>query len=185
MSDRAKFSRLRFGLRFLVLFAALAAAFARFDVPARYGTAVVRAASLTTPALTGWWLEPAPPHQRLRWRYRHAGSALPLQIDPAALGLSLLPLLSLLLATPATAVLCHASRTAAGVALLFLLDVAILTAYPVLVGHPGPLTDIAGTFLGLLGFVAAPAVLWFGLTHRELRDLWRLDPAPSRLSPQK
>ena len=58
---------------------------------------------------------------------------------------------------------------------LFALDLMILLVYPFLVGSPNALTDIAGTFLGLLTFVGGPVILWFALTFRELRDVWRLN----------
>ena len=47
--------------------------------------------------------------------------------------------------------------------------------YPWLVGNPDAVTDIVGTFLGLLTFVGGPVILWFALTYRELRGVWRLE----------
>ncbi len=57
---------------------------------------------------------------------------------------------------------------------LFALDLVVLLLYPWLVGSPNAVTDITGTFLGLLTFVGAPVILWFMLTFRELGAVWRL-----------
>lgn len=58
---------------------------------------------------------------------------------------------------------------------LFALDLLILALYPWLVGAPNPLTDILGTFLGLLTFVGGPVILWFALTYEQLRGMWKLE----------
>ncbi|MEO8605087.1 MAG: hypothetical protein ABI629_21145, partial [bacterium] len=67
-----------------------------------------------------------------------------------------------------------AARAAIGVAALFALDLLVLLLYPWLVGNPNAVTDITGTFLGLLTFVGAPVILWFALTYRSMRDVWQL-----------
>jgi len=90
------------------------------------------------------------------------------------MALSLLPLLALLGATPGLDARAIALRAALGIAGLFVLDLLVLLLYPWLVGNPNAVTDIVGTFLGLLTFVGAPVILWFVLTYRILREVWRL-----------
>ena len=86
----------------------------------------------------------------------------------------MLPLLSLLGATPGLGAGAIALRALAGIAGLFALDLLILLLYPFLVGSPNAFTDIIGTFLGLLTFVGGPVILWFVLTFKQLRPVWRL-----------
>jgi hypothetical protein len=61
-----------------------------------------------------------------------------------------------------------------GIAGFFLLDLLVVLLYPLLVTRPNAVTDITGTFLGLLTFVGAPIILWFALTFERLRSVWRL-----------
>jgi hypothetical protein len=175
-------SRLAFVARFLAAFALLIVAGWLSGAPARYATALRVAAGIGSPLINGWSLEeraPAGGRQQI-WFRRNSGDLhtqaeemrLGLSLDALALGL--LPLLSLLAATPGISPARFASRAAIGVAALFALDLLVLLLYPALVGSPNPFTDIAGTFLGLLTFVGGPVILWFVLTFRELRGVWRL-----------
>jgi hypothetical protein len=88
--------------------------------------------------------------------------------------LGLLPLLSLIWATPRMRVRQRSTTALLGVGGLFLLHLLVLVAYPWMVRDPDAVKDISGTFLGLLTFVGGPAILWFALTYESLRDVWRL-----------
>jgi hypothetical protein len=168
-------SKLAFVVRFLAVFALLIAAGWLSGAPARYASALRVAASFTSPLANGWSLEQrAPITGRQEIWFRRGNDQLRLGLSLEALALGLLPLLSLFGATPGLGAARLAGRAAIGVIALFALDLAILLVYPFLVGSPNALTDIIGTFLGLLTFVGGPVILWFALTFRELHDVWRL-----------
>ena len=107
------------------------------------------------------------------WFRRGGEQPLRLQLSLDALALGLLPLLSLLAATPGLRPGRLATTAALGVAGLFALDLLVLLLYPWLVGGTTA-SEITGTFLGLLTFVGGPVILWFVLTFRELGAVWRL-----------
>jgi hypothetical protein len=168
-------SRLAFVARFLAVFALLIVAGWWSHAPAGYAGALRIAAAVTSPLVNGWSLEE---RQRVADRqeiwFRRGNDQLRLGLSLDALALGLLPLLSLLGATPGLAAASLAARAAIGVAGLFVLDLLVLLLYPYLVGSPNAFTDIVGTFLGLLTFVGGPVILWFVLTFRALRQVWRL-----------
>lgn len=165
-----------FVARFLLLFAALAALGWWSGAPRAYATALRAAGALTCPLLNGWRLEDrSTPGDRQEIYFRRGNDQLRLALGLDQLALGLLPLLALLGATPGLGARRLASGAALGVAALFALDLLILAIYPWLVGDPNPLTDILGTFLGLLTFVGGPVILWFALTYRQLRGVWKLD----------
>lgn len=169
-------SKLAFVGRFLAVFALLIVLGWLTDAPRRYAAALRIGASITSPLANGWSLEeraPATVGRQEIW-FRRGGQELRLQLSLDALALGLLPLLSLLGATPGLGAGRRIAYAAAGVAGLFLLDLLVLLLYPFLVGSPNAFTDIVGTFLGLLTFVGGPVILWFVLTFRQLRTVWRL-----------
>jgi hypothetical protein len=178
-------NKLLFVVRFLAVFAVLAIAGWLSDAPARYASALRVAASITSPLANGWTLEqrPSPGTQEI-W-FRRGNDQLRLGLSLEALALGLLPLLSLLGATPRLEPARRAACAAIGIAALFLLDLLVLLLYPFLVPSPNAptglwntvsnaTTDIIGTFLGLLTFVGGPVIVWFVLTFRQLRGVWRL-----------
>jgi hypothetical protein len=170
-------SRLIFVGRFLAIFALLAYAGYLTNAPQAYAAAVAAAATVTSPIANGWTFErrdESAGRQQL-W-FRRGNDQLRFGISLEALALGLLPLLALLGATPRLGPAQLAARTALGIAGLFLLDLLVVLIYPWLVGNPTAVTDIVGTFLGLLTFVGGPVILWFVLTYRELRTIWRLEP---------
>lgn len=174
-AGRRKPAKAAFVARFLAAFAVLIAAGWLTSAPARYAALLREAAALTSPLANGWSLEqrPAPPGKQAIY-FRRGSEEMRLQISLEALALGLLPLFSLLGATPGLTPRRLAARAAAGAAALFALDLLVLLLYPVLVGWPNAVTDIAGTFLGMLTFVGGPVILWFALTYSELGDVWRL-----------
>lgn len=172
-------SKTRFVARFLAIFAFLIAVGWTTGAPAGYARALQTAAAVTSPLVNGWSLEArAPIATRQEIWFRRGNEQLRLGLGLDALALGLLPLLSLLAATPGLGVARLAARAALGIAGLFALDLLVLLLYPWLVGSPTALTDIIGTFLGLLTFVGGPVILWFVLTFRELAPVWRLDGGP-------
>lgn len=169
-------SKLRFVARFLTVFAALIVAGWLSSAPTRYAAALRVAASIASPLANGWSLEErdrsATGRQEI-W-FRRGSDQLRLGLSLDALALGLLPLLSLLAATPGLGATGFLTRAALGVAGMFALDLLVLLLYPLLVGSPNAVTDIVGTFLGLLTFVGGPVILWFVLTFHQLRTVWRL-----------
>jgi len=161
--------------RFLALFALLAVLGFISDAPRHYADALRVAGTVTSPLLNGWSLEQrdAAAGQQEIW-FRRGNDQLRLALGLQPMALSLLPLLALLGATPGLDARAIALRAALGIAGLFVLDLLVLLLYPWLVGNPNAVTDIVGTFLGLLTFVGAPVILWFVLTYRILREVWRL-----------
>ncbi len=168
-------SKLAFIGRFLALFALLILLgwFAR--APARYAGALHATANLIAPATTGWWLETrnAQGGTGQLW-LRRGEQEMRMLLSLEALALSLLPFLALLGATPGLGWRQLLIRAAIGCASLFALDLLVLLLYPSLVSNPNALTDISGTFLGLLTFVGGPVILWFALTFDRLHDVWGL-----------
>lgn len=168
-------SRTAFVARFLGLFAALILAGSALGVPARYASLLAAAAGAASPLVTGWWLEPRPAAAGgAGFWYRSGETAIPLQLSLEALALGLLPLLSLIGATPGLNARRLLTAAALGATGIFLLDLLVLVLYPLLVSRPNPLTDIAGGFLGLLTFVGGPVILWFVLTFDRMKGVWRL-----------
>jgi hypothetical protein len=72
---------------------------------------------------------------------------------------------------------------AAGSALYFLIHVAVVLSYPLIMDRPNIFKDTLGVFSGLVAFVVAPLGLWFVLTYPALRALWQLMPESSSAKP--
>lgn len=163
-----------FVLRFLAMFALLIVIGAALDGPAYYARALTGAARVISPTVTGWWLEERPSATGPRLWFRAGNKELRLLLSLESLSLGLIPFLALLSATPGLAIRRWLSAAAIGSLAFFLLDLVVVLIYPALVTQPNALTDITGTFLGLLTFVGAPIILWFALTFDRLRNVWRL-----------
>ncbi len=165
----------RFVARFLALFAVLVVAGWLSAAPRGWAAALYGAAAVSSPLLTGWNLERRDESGgRQEIWFRRGNTQLRLALSLPQLALSVLPLLALLAATPGLGGRALAGRAGIGVGVLFALDLTVVLLFPWLVGSPGALTDIVGTFLGLLTFVGAPVILWFALTFDHLRGVWRL-----------
>jgi len=168
-------SKLKFVARFLAVFALLICVARLTDAPRGYAFLLKRCTAAASPAVSGWWLESGPEATGPELWFRKGAAKIRVQLSPEALSLGLLPLLSLLGATPRMSRARLAASALGGALALFALDLAVLLIYPLLVLSPSAATDIAGTFLGLLVFVGAPVILWFALTFDRLGDVWRLD----------
>lgn len=173
----AAISPAAFAARFLSLFAVLVGLGWATAAPRGYALALRAAATVASPLVNGWSMEArdAPAGRQEIW-FRRGNERMRLALGLEHLALGLLPLLALLGATPGLGSRALSIRAAAGAAALFGLDLLVVLAYPWLVGSPSAFTDILGTFLGLLTFVGGPVILWFVLTYRHLRGVWRLEP---------
>jgi hypothetical protein len=94
--------------------------------------------------------------------------------------MGLVPLLSLIVATPGLGARQTAVRGLIGAVLYFLIDLIVVLAYPLIMDQPNVFKDTMGVFTGLIAFVVAPLGLWFILTYSALRPLWQLTLKPQR-----
>lgn len=163
-----------FILRFLGVFAVLIVIGATVNAPSYYGRALATATRITSPAINGWWLEERPATSGSKLWFRAGTAELRLLLSLESLSLGLLPFFALLGATPGLKLRRLLTAAAIGALAFFLLDLVVVLLYPLLVTRPNAVTDITGTFLGLLTFVGAPIILWFALTFDRLRGVWRL-----------
>lgn len=172
MGGTLRLSKLRFLCTFLVAFAVLLVTWQRLDAGRWYTRALLATAAVVGPALHGWVLETGPDAMtHATWVYgdRHVRAAL--QFDALAVGM--VPMLALLLATPALTLRWRATLIAAGATLSFVLNTVIVALFPLLVFYKNAFTDVLGTFLGVIGFVGAPVIIWFALTFRQLQQMLR------------
>lgn len=173
-------SKLAFIGRFLLVFAFLITVGWLTKAPNHYADTLRSVASYAGPLTSGWWLEERTDRGAAEVWFRRGEQELRLLLSLEALSLGLLPLLSLLGATPGLGVRRLLVCILIGSAGIFALDLLVLLLYPFLVLQPNAFTDIAGTFLGLLTFVGAPIILWFVLTFDRLRPVWGLDNGETR-----
>jgi hypothetical protein len=159
-------SKTRFLLRFLLCIAILLVVWSRSPLARLYSDAVVAIAARLGPPLHGWVLDQPPPPARPVWRQGDHRVEAALQFDALAVGV--VPLLALILATPGIKPGRRLLRCLLGASGNLLISAAIVTAFPLLVFYKNVFTDILGTFLGLIAFVGAPAILWFVLCRDEL-----------------
>ncbi len=170
MGGTIRLNKLRFLGTFLVSFALLLVAWQGADGARWYTRGLLTAAALVGPALHGWVLETAPDGAtQPTWVHgdRHVRASV--QFDALAVGL--VPMLALLLATPAVCIRRRVLLLVSGAALYFAVDILIVALFPVLVFYKNPFTDVLGTFLGLITFVGAPVIIWFALTFRQFRQV--------------
>lgn len=172
MGGTVRLSKLRFLCVFLVSFALLLVVWQWADGARWYARGLLAGAALLGPALHGWVLETAADGVTApTWVHgdRHVRASV--QFDALAVGL--VPLLALLLATPAVSMRRRALLLAVGATLYLLVDTFVVALFPVLVFYKNPFTDVLGTFLGLITFVGAPVIIWFALTFRQLQQILR------------
>jgi hypothetical protein len=167
-------SKPAFVSRFLAVFAVLIVFGWATDGPRRYAGALRATAGMITPAVNGWWVEQRVVGGKDETFFRSGEHELKLLLSLEALALGLLPLLSLIGATPGLGWRRLAPKAALGIAGLFVLDLVVLVLYPYLVSQTN-FADALGTFLGILTFVGGPVILWFVLTFDVLRGVWKLD----------
>jgi hypothetical protein len=158
----------RFLLVCLLSFGVLLAAWKLTDASRWYTEGMLGLAGFMGPLLHGWVLEAGPQGGPPAWVQGANHVDLSIQFDALAVGV--VPLLALLAATPGLGLQRRGILMLAGAGLNFLVDAAILALFPLLVFYKNAFTDVVGTFLGLIAFVGAPVIIWFGLTFRELRE---------------
>ena len=157
----------RFILIFLGSFALLLFFWRLTAVGRWYTDGVLGVAGIVGPLLHGWVLEPPAGDTPPMWARGADQVRTAIQFDALAVGL--VPLMALLMATPGLSWFRRGVRIATGIALSLLVDSLIVALFPLLVFYKNPFTDVIGTFLGLVAFVGAPVIIWFGLTFHELR----------------
>ena len=160
----------RFFAIFLAAFALLLVIWNVANGARWYTDGVLLVAGTLGPLLHGWVLEVPPPGQgRPVWMHGENHVQASIQFDALAIGV--VPLLALLAATPEIRLATRVGRMLVGALINFMISALIVALFPLLVFYTNPFTDIIGTFLGLIAFVGAPAIIWFGLSFRELQGL--------------
>ncbi len=185
--------KLRFLVTFLGLFALLLVVWSVTDGARWFTQALLLLAGAIGPMVHGWILDTNPPGGGLPvWVY--GSNQVPAQLQFDALAIGLVPVLALLGATPGLRIRRRALLMLVGAGLCLLIDTLILVLFPLLVFYQtgdSPATigsasiDVLGTFLGLVGFVGAPVIIWFALTFRELQPLLPSFRAGSVASPSR
>ncbi|HUI25133.1 MAG TPA: hypothetical protein VL403_03530 [Candidatus Kryptonia bacterium] len=166
----------RFALTFMVTFAVLVAIWQAFDIANLYRNAVLATARTISPIVNGWWLEYDQPGVPGGIAFRSGTQQLPMLLQLPALSMGLMPLLSLIVATPGLKWPRVVATAAVGSVLYLLVHVMVVLTYPFIMAHPNTFKETLGVFSGLVAFVVAPLGLWFILTYRTLRPLWQLTP---------
>jgi hypothetical protein len=177
--------KLRFAAFFSVTFTLLMVLWWAVDVAQFYRNAVLLVAQAVSPLINGWFLEHDRPGLVNEVVFRSGDRQLAMLLQLPALSMGLVPLLSLIMATPGMTMGRAAVRAALGAVLYFLLDTVVVLTYPFIMDHPNVVKDTLGVFTGLIAFVVAPLALWFVLTYPALRSTWRITPpsSPQGLKP--
>jgi len=164
--------------RFFAAFAFVMAVWHTTPLAAWYEQAELSVAAVVGPATHGWAMEP-PAEDHDRWRWKRGQYVVDQVIEPQQVASGLVPLLALIWALPQVHFAKRLCKSAAAVFIHFMLLGVVVSAFPVLVFSQNALTDIAGTWLGLVTFVAALALIWCVVCWKELTVLlpaFRLEP---------
>jgi hypothetical protein len=170
----------RFAVKFLLAFTVLLALWSWTNFAHFYRNAVLTAVQQVSPMVNGWWLQFDRPNPVGDVVFRFGNRELAMLIELPVLSMGLVPLLSLIVATPGLVVRQTVLRGLIGAVLYFLVDVIVVVAYPLIMDQPNVFKDTMGVFTGLIAFVVAPLGLWFILTYSALRPLWQLTLKPPR-----
>jgi len=160
----------RFLGSFLILFALLLGLWNLTQGTRWYTQALLGVAAVIGPLLHGWVLEYAPTGRVGLPVWVHGGDRVQAAIQFDALAVGLVPVLALIAATPGLGLRRRLTLLAVGSAICFLVDAVIVALFPLLVFYKNAFTDVIGTFLGLIAFVGAPVIIWFGLAFPELQQ---------------
>lgn len=164
----------RFALIFLLAFALLVTLWWLSNFGAYYRSAALATVQVLSPIVNGWFLEYDRPNAVDPVVFRSGARQLPMLLQLPALSMALLPLLSLIAATPRIGWKRALVAGLLGTVLFFLIHVTIVLIYPFIMDKPNMIKDTIGVFSGLVGFVVGPLGLWFILTYPVLRPLWQL-----------
>lgn len=167
--------RWRFAVKFLATFAAVIPLWWALSLGELYRDAVHLIVGWTSPLLTGWWLDAGAVSSGGHALFRRGADEVPLLLNLPAIAMSLMPLTSLLVATPGQSLRLLAVRLPLAVGLCLAIHAAVVLAFPWIVHEPNPVKDTVGVFSGLLAFVVAPLGVWFGLTYPTMRGLWGIE----------
>jgi hypothetical protein len=146
---------------------------------------------LISPIVSGWFLHFDDPAVA-GTVFRRGRQYLPMALQLPALSMGMMPLVSLIVATPGQTIKRAAGAALLGCLLYFLVDVVVVSIYPLFMdqrmgGAPQTLIDVVkdtvGVFSGLLAFVVAPLAIWFVVTYPALRSVWQLTPPQSGAPP--
>jgi hypothetical protein len=170
----------RFALKFLLAFTVLLTLWSWTHFAHFYRNAVLTVVQQVSPMVNGWWLQFDRPNPVGDVVFRFGNRELAMLLELPVLSMGLVPLLSLIVATPGLRVRQTALRAAIGAVLYFFIDVIVVLAYPFIMDQPNVFKDTMGVFTGLVAFVVAPLGLWFILTYSALRPLWQLTLKPPR-----
>jgi glucose uptake protein GlcU len=168
----------RFALRFLVTFALLVGLWWSVDIGTYFRAVVLGLTAAVSPITTGWELVYDRPGLAAAAVFRHGETELPLLLQLPALSIGLMPLLSLIAATPGQGARRAFGAGLVGAALYLLIDVVVIAIYPLIMDQPNTVKDTLGVFSGLVAFVVAPLFLWFVVTFPTLDAIWQLTPPP-------
>jgi hypothetical protein len=182
----------RFAGTFLTTFALLTFAYALTDFGAVYRVATLTGVQIVSPLLHGWFLEFDRPGLGYEAAFLRGQETLPMLLQIPALSMGLMPLISLIVATPGQSWTRAATAAVAGSAIYLFVDVVVIAIYPLFMdqrlgGAPqnfaNMVKDTVGVFSGLVAFVVAPLAIWFVLTYPALRSVWRLGASAGPLRP--
>lgn len=160
----------RFAVKFLLAFALLMALWWRTDFGALYRSLVIILAAPLSAHTNGWTLQA----QAGGAVFQRGHERMDLLLQLPALSMGLMPLLSLILATPGQGRQLLLRNIVLGIVLYIAIDVLIVLVYPFILDRPGFVKDTLGVFSGLVGIVVAPLGLWFALTYSALRPVWQI-----------
>lgn len=178
----------RFAGIFLTTFAALTALWWATDFGEIYRDVTLAVVQVISPVINGWFLEFDRPGLGATATFRRGSQTLPMALQLPALSMGLMPLLSLIAATPGQSLNRLLLATLSGCLLYFAVDVVVVSIYPFFMDQrmgaaPQSFLDIVkdtvGVFSGLIAFVVAPLAIWFIVTYRTLRSLWQLTLPPA------
>jgi hypothetical protein len=170
----------RFAGLFLVTFAVLVTLWWAVDFGVLYRVAVLETARVVSPLVNGWWLDYDQPGMIDPVVFRAGGQQLPMLLQLPALSMALLPLISLIVATPHQTVQRRCLAALIGAIAFFGIHVIVVLVYPLIMDRPNVVKDTLGVFSGLVAFVVGPLGLWFALTYPALRSVWQLGAQTSR-----
>lgn len=171
--------KLRFALRFLLTFAVLVPLWWQFGIGEAYRDALLQAVRLLSPLANGWWLDLGGAEAT----FRRGGDSLPFLLNLPAIAMGLMPLASLIVATPGQGLRTIGLRLGLAACLYFAVDALVVLAYPWFMHDPGRVKDTVGVFAGMVAFVVAPLGIWFLVTYPTLQSLWQIGPAPAAPAP--
>jgi hypothetical protein len=182
----------RFAAIFLTAFAVMTLVWWATDFGELYRVAALKVVQVISPIVSGWFLlfdRPGIPGAV----FRRGSQTLPMALQLPALSMGMMPLVSLIVATPGQSIRRTAVAVMLGCLLYFAVDVVVVSIYPLFMdqrmgGAPETLLDVVkdtvGVFSGLLAFVVAPLAIWFVVTYPALRSVWQLT-APLSAEPQR